>query len=28
LYPVEGKLVFRKMLGGGLVNDFLAYLAR
>ena len=27
LYPVEGKLVFRKMLGGGIVNDFLAYLA-
>jgi hypothetical protein len=28
LYPIEGKIVFRRMLGGGAVNDFLAYLAR
>jgi hypothetical protein len=28
LYPIEGKIVFRRMLGGGVVNDFLAYLAR
>jgi hypothetical protein len=28
LYPMEGKIVFRRMLGGGLIDDFLAYLAR
>lgn len=28
IYPVEGKVVFRKMLTGGAVDAFLAYLAR
>ena len=28
IYPVEGKIVFRKMLSGGAVDAFLAYLAR
>lgn len=28
IYPVEGKIVFRRMLGRGLIDDFLAYLAR
>ena len=28
IYPVEGKIVFRRMLGGGAVDAFLAYLAR
>ena len=28
IYPVEGKLVFRRMLSGGAVDAFLAYLAR
>jgi hypothetical protein len=27
-YPKEGKIVFRRMLGGGVIDDFLAYLAR
>jgi hypothetical protein len=27
-FPKEGKIVFRRMLGGGLIDDFLAYLAR
>jgi hypothetical protein len=28
IYPVEGKIVFRRMLSGGAVDAFLAYLAR
>jgi hypothetical protein len=28
MYPIEGKIVFRRMLSGGVINDFLAYLAR
>lgn len=28
MYPVEGKIVFRRMLSGGAVDAFLAYLAR
>ena len=28
IYPVEGKIVFRRILGGGAVDAFLAYLAR
>ncbi len=28
IYPVEGKIVFRRMLGRGLIDDFLAYMAR
>jgi hypothetical protein len=28
IYPVEGKIVFRRMLTGGAVDAFLAYLAR
>jgi hypothetical protein len=28
LYPVEGKIVFRKMLGKGIIDEFLAFVAR
>lgn len=28
MYPIEGKIIFRRMLSGGVINDFLAYLAR
>lgn len=28
IYPTEGKIIFRRMLGGGVINDFLAYMAR
>jgi len=27
LFPIEGKIVFRRMLGRGVIDDFLAYLA-
>jgi hypothetical protein len=27
IYPTEGKIIFRRMLGGGVINDFLAYMA-
>ena len=27
LYPIEGKVVFRRMLGRGVISDFLVYLA-
>jgi hypothetical protein len=28
IHPVEGKIIFRRMLGGGVIDDFLVYLAR
>lgn len=28
MYPIEGKIIFRRMLSKGVINDFLAHLAR